>query len=161
MGSAQLRSTALAVAVVLFAAGVVQIQNPAAAAIKWIAQPFRRPSIDPARGYFPKGCHWRTVRPKHPQPFWGVQQYEYWDGAAQAWSTVQPAACRLQLPGPQEPMTWPNNSRTGIHCTEHHCILNNLWYNSGQFYSLTDDKGGAVGCRSITCISRPPFGSRS
>ena len=49
----------------------------------------------PARGVFPAGCRWRTVKyiGETKRPFWAVEEYEWWDAAGSSWVAQQPAAC--------------------------------------------------------------------
>ena len=49
----------------------------------------------PARGVFPAGCRWRTVKysGEAKRPFWSVEEYEWWDAASGVWVAQQPAAC--------------------------------------------------------------------
>ena len=49
----------------------------------------------PARGVFPAGCRWRTVKynGEAKRPFWAVEEYEWWDAASGSWGAQQPAAC--------------------------------------------------------------------
>ena len=98
-------------------------------------------------GYFPDGCRWRDAALPSgapPPAFWEVRNYEYWNETQNAWSSEQPPACLLQPVVPPPLWQWANDSRTGMECIKHHCIVNNVWYNQGRFFYLTDDENGTV-----------------
>lgn len=102
--------------------------------------------VDPARGYFPEGCRWRTVKPKGgPQSFWAVMNYEYWDELNRSWSQVQPSACRIDyVPINSNPIRLSNASSTRYQCSQHYCTYFNLWYTNGRFFAVDDGVTGPV-----------------
>ena len=75
-----------------------------------------------------------------------MRSYEYWDAAAEAWTSTQPAAC-LVAGVPQPADAWPAEGpspRTEANCTDNYCTFKNLWYNNGHFYLLIDGPDAVV-----------------
>jgi hypothetical protein len=146
----------VAVTVVVFASIVAQYQPDSAQAVlkklKHILHSYSTSKSGPgsATGVFAQDCRWRDAAPsplntRTAQGFWDVRHYEYWNETTQTWSLEQPSACRLQpLPfDTSSSLTTP--SSTWRRCAgDDYCIFQNLWYNQGKFYYLTDDKDGMV-----------------
>lgn len=153
-------SVATSVALVLFALAVGQYQtNSAHKLLSKIANTlsslfFSRTGPGNAAGIFAQGCRWRDAPVRKPaagssQGFWDIRHYEYWNETTHEWSLQQPAACRLQ------PLLFKdsllrkdkdNNSPSTQHryVQNDYCVFENLWYNEGKFYYLTDDADGMV-----------------
>lgn len=93
----------------------------------------------PSLGIFPHGCKWRDVSAAGNS---SQVTYEYWDAAAAAWTSEQPAPCRVQgfaTPGPPKPWRFfKGNPRTEVVPFTHHVTYRNLWYNNGRWYALVD-----------------------
>ena len=102
------------------------------------------PWDDVSNLHFPDGCQWRDAFNSTKPNFWDIRHYEYWDESTNEWVKNQPAACRLTLEQPSSDYAWKNASRSGFHCTAEYCIINNMWYNQGRFFYLTDDEAGIV-----------------
>ena len=74
--------------------------------------------LAPARGVFPRGCKWRAVRDTGEQgrALWAVERYQYFDGALDAWTDEQPAACFVR--------GQPKMPKCGaVHCTQGLCLF--------------------------------------
>ena len=142
-------STAAAAGVVLLSIIATQIygsgfnlRNAAAKLLPSLIKPRPRPSR--AEGFFSAGCRWRDAVNDKKLAFWDIRDYEYWNETSKSWSSEQPAACRVQLDAPTPEYQWYNDSRTTVNCNANHCIIDNLWYNDGRFFLLSDQENGTV-----------------
>jgi len=154
-------SAATSVALVFFAFAVGQFQtNSAHELLQKLGNTINTLFVSKtgpgkAAGIFAQGCRWRDAPLRKTaagssQGFWDVRHYEYWNETTQEWSLQQPAACRLQ-PLLFENSLLRNNKdndspSTKRRCVQDdYCVFENLWYNEGKFYYLTDDTHGMVG----------------
>jgi hypothetical protein len=154
--------TATTGAVVIFALVVAQYQpNSARVALQKLNHALNKYSVSNfkpgnAAGIFAQDCRWRDAPPSKPatrgafQGFWDIRHYEYWNESTQTWSTEQPAACILQtvlyenslLGGTNKENNNPSSKRRCV--GNEYCVFQNLWYNQGKFYYLTDNEDGMV-----------------
>ena len=143
------RFTAMAVIVVLLAVAATQFDAARQLLnLDFIIGPKSSGASD--LGFFPPGCRWRTLPSAKQSGFWDVAAYEYWDEDENRWSEVQPAACRLPKPPLPTNYRLANNSQTSSSCNGRYCLIENVWYNQGRFYYLTDEANGTVRCNFLS-----------
>ena len=156
-----MKSVTATVTVVILAFAVAQYQtNSAQILFENICKILGSYSIlksrpENASGLFPQGCRWRDASIKSTTPplgFWDIRYYEYWNESTGTWSSEQPSACRIQpipfqtfLSDHLDDGNKQKNFTSRWRCVgDDYCIFENLWYNQGKFYYLTDDIDGMV-----------------